>query len=437
MRVLLVLSDALRADHLSCYGYGRPTSPGLDALAARGARFSSFFAPNIPTEPAHTSIFTGLHGPRHGVLAHKEPLASPRAGSPWLPGLLKDSGIRTAAFDTLADSKAFFAQGYTEYRNLRHARSLLTAADINAELVPWIERHPTGPWFCFVHYWDTHSPYLPPQSYRSRHYEGDPNSVAHDDLARWRAQPSYPFAYRWQVRHYGAFRDLDYVRGLYDAEISYLDDQLAPVLTALEGGDDDYVVIFTADHGEVMDDRPGFFDHAGLYDDTVRVPLIMAGAGLPPGTVVQGMYQHLDLAPTILSLFGRPVPAEMTGADLAAVAAAAPEAPGYEALYLSEGTWEVKWGVRTKAWKLIKVIDPGVHGAKEDELFDMVADPAESTNVASAYPEVADRLELVLRRAWEELLAGEPDPLWQQTTRGVPAQGWLDRARQQQSDAEA
>jgi arylsulfatase len=432
MRVLLVVADALRADHLGCYGYGRATSPRLDELAAGGTRFASFFSPNIPTEPAHTTMFSGQHAARHAVIVHKEPSAAPRPGGSWLPDLLKTSGVRTVAFDNLADSKPWFGQGWTEYHNLRHGKSYLTASDINAELLPWLARNPLGPWFGFVHYWDPHSPYLPPETYRRRHYEGDPNDGPEDGLARWRAEPSYPFAYRWQVRHYEPFRDLDFVRGLYDAEISYLDDQLRPVLSALSDGDDDFVVIFTADHGEVMDGRPGFFDHAGLYDDTVRVPLIMAGPPIPRGCVVEGIYQHLDLAPTILSLFGQPVPSIMTGTDLVQVASKNPDAPGYEAIYLSEGTWEIKWGIRTRDWKLVKVIDPGVHRKADDELFDLSADPSESVNVAAAHPDVVDRLELALRRAWEGLLAGHPDPLREQIFRGVPAQEWLDRAESAQ-----
>jgi arylsulfatase len=434
MRVLLVVADALRADHLGCYGYPRATSPRLDDLADRGARFTSFFAPNIPTEPAHTTIFSGEHAATHTVMVHKEPSALPRPGGPWLPSLLKASGVRTVAFDNLADSKPWFGQGWTEYHNVRHGKTLLTAANINAELLPWLARNPTGPWFAFVHYWDTHSPYLPPEAYRRRHYEGDPNNGHGDGHARWRAEPSYPFAYRWQVRHYEPFRDLDYVRGLYDAEISYLDDQLAPVLSALmETGDDDFAIIFTADHGEVMDNRPGFFDHAGLYDDTVRVPLIVAGSGVPRGQVVEGIYQHLDLAPTVLAMFGRPAPVPMIGTDLVAVAAQAPNAPGYEAIYLSEGTWEIKWGIRTRDWKLVKVIDPGVHRGSQDELYDMSVDPAESVNLAPSRPDVVDRLELALRRAWEELLGGHPDPLREQTFRGVPAQKWLDEAKNEQA----
>lgn len=428
MRVLLIVADALRADHLGCYGYGRATSPFLDELAGRGVRFSSFFAPNIPTEPAHTTIFSGQHAACHGVMVHKEQSSALRPGSPWLPGLLKAAGVRTVAFDNLADSKPWFGQGWTEYHNLRRGKALLTAADINAELLPWLARNPKGPWFAFAHYWDAHSPYLPPEPYRRRHYQGDPNDGSAHGLERWKAEPSYPFAYRWQVRHYERFRDLDYVRGLYDGEISYLDDQLAPVVSLLaEDGEDDFAVIFTADHGEVMYNRPGFFDHAGLYDDTVRVPLVIAGPRVPRERVVEGMYQHVDLAPTILSLFEQQC-VVMAGVNLVDVAVNAPTGPGYDAIYLSEGTWEIKWGIRTRDWKLVKVIDPGVHLTKEDELFDLAHDPGESFNVAPDHPEVVDRLELALRREWESLLAGHPDPLRQQTFRGVPAQTWLERA---------
>jgi arylsulfatase A-like enzyme len=432
MRVLLIVADALRADHLGSYGYHRQTSPNLDGLAAQGVRFSSFFAPNIPTEPAHTTMFSGQHAARHGVMVHKQLSAVPRPGTPWLPSVLKAGGVRTVAFDNLADSKAWFGQGWSEYHNLRHGKALLDAAEVNAELLPWLARNTEGPWFAFAHYWDTHSPYLPPETYRLRHYDGDPNDGAADGIERWQAEPSYPFAYRWQVRRYGAFRDLDFVRGLYDAEISYLDDQLARVFSALFEGGDDFVVIFTADHGEVMYSRPGFFDHAGLYDDTVHVPLVMAGRGVPKGVAVGGIYQHTDLAPTVLARFGLAVPSPMTGRDLVEVAVNAPDAPGYEAVYLSEGTWEVKWAIRTCDWKLVKVIDPGVHQRSEDELFDLSADPAESVNVVGSHPEVVDRLELCLRRAWEELLGSQPDPLRVQSLQGVPAQAWVDAAASEQ-----
>jgi arylsulfatase A-like enzyme len=251
-------------------------------------------------------------------------------------------------------------------------------------------------------------------------------------MERWRAEPSYPFAHWWQVRHYEPFRDLDFIRGLYDGEISYLDDQLEPVVALLsEQGSDDFVIIFTSDHGEVMANRPGFFDHAGLYDDTVRVPLIITGSRISSGRTVEGIYQHIDLAPTILSLFGQPRTDSMNGFDLIEVASEDRTAPGYESIYLSEATWEIKWGIRTRDWKLIKVIDPGVHMRKEDELFDLSSDPAESVNVISEEPEVLDRLELALWRAWETLLAGHPDPLRQQIFRGVPAKTWLERAKKQ------
>jgi arylsulfatase len=428
VKVLLVVADALRADHLGCYGYGRPTTPILDAVAKRGARFERFFAPSIPTEPAHTSIFSGEHAARHGVMVHKESRTRPRAGMAWLPALLKNAGVKTVAFDNLGDSKAWFAQGWSECYNLRHAKSLLTAADINRELIPWLDRHTDGSWFCFVHYWDPHSPYLAPVEYRRRYYEGEPDDGHIDDVARWQAQPSFPFAYRWQVRHYEPFRDLDYVRALYDAEINYLDEELARVFDALSALGDECIVIFTSDHGEVMDDRPGFFDHAGLYEDTIRVPLIVSGSGVPEGVVIEGMYQHLDLAPTILSLFGQSVPASMSGRNLVHVAANHPADPGYQTIILSEGTWEIKWGIRTQNWKFVKVIDAGVHGVTHDELYHLSSDPRERVNLAGLEPETMDLLELSLRREWEVMLAGSVDRLKEQAERGVPARAWLEEA---------
>ena len=155
------------------------------------------------------------------------------------------------------------------------------------------------------------------------------------------------------------------------------------------------MVIFTADHGEVMDTRPGFFDHAGLYDDTVRI----RSSSPAPGSRRSGRRGYLS-APRPRAHHPGAVRPACTGGDERQGPRRgrrqAPTAPGYEAVYLSEGTWEIKWGIRTMDWKLVKVIDAGVHQRAEDELFDLSEDPGESVNVAKYHPDVVDRLELGL-----------------------------------------
>lgn len=424
MKVLVLLADALRADHLSCYGYRHPTSPNLDELSGRGARFDQFFAPSIPTQPAHTCIFSGQHSVTHGVVAHKAGHVDLPENTPWLPQLLRQHGILTAAIDTLADQGPWFARGWAEYHNTRRPGQLIDAALVNATLLPWLDAHQDEDWLCFVHYWDPHSPYLPPAPFDELHDTDHPAGVP--GLELWQAQPSYAFAERWQAASYGDIRDLEQVRARYDGEISYLDQEIGKVLDHLgrTGAGRDTVVMVTADHGEVMYDRPGFFDHAGLYDDTLHVPLIVAGPGVQDGTVPDGIHQHVDLAPTILGLFGLPAVDGFAGRDLGPALQGEPVS-GDEAIYLTEATWEVKWGIRTAEWKLIKVLDPGVHQADQDELYHLPTDPDERANVIEQYPDVADRLELRLRRWWEAALAGDVDPLRRQVRLGVPAAGWV------------
>lgn len=424
MKVLVLLADALRADHLSCYGYHYPTSPQLDNLSQRGARFAEFFAPSIPTQPAHTCLFSGQHSVTHGIVAHKAGHVDLPEGTPWLPQLLRQHGVLTAAIDTLADQGPWFARGWAEYHNPRRPGHLVDAALINDTLLPWLDAHRDGDWLCFVHYWDAHSPYLPPAPFDTLHDTGGLPSAP--GLELWQAQPSYPFAERWQGASYGEIRDLEQIRARYDGEISYLDRAVGEVLDQLRhtGSDQDTVVMVTADHGEVMYDRPGFFDHAGLYDDTLHIPLIAAGPGVRPATVCRGMHQHVDLAPTILGLFGVPAPASLAGRDLGPALRGDPLAAD-EALYLTEATWEVKWGIRTDEWKLIKVLDPGVHQVDSDELYHLRTDPGERINVIDRHPDVADRLELRLRRWWEAGLAGRVDPLRHQARLGAPAAHWV------------
>lgn len=426
MKVLLLLADALRADHLGCYGYRHATSPNIDELSARGCRFADFFAPSIPTQPAHTSIFSGTPSVINRVVAHKGDPPELPADLPWLPQLLRHGGVTTAAVDTLADQGPWFARGWTEYRNPRSPGQLIDARTVNAALLHWLDGQDADDWFCFVHYWDPHSPYLPPAPYDTAFDTDRPPGCPGREL--WEAQPAYPFAERWQVNAYGGFRDLDAVRARYDGEIAYLDHAIGELLDELARRRlDDTVVLLTADHGEVMYDHPGFFDHAGLYDDTVHVPLLAAGPGVRPGSVVTGMHQHIDLAPTVLELFGLPVPAGLAGRSLAPALGGAP-LPGEVELILTEATWEVKWGIRTDEWKLIKVIDPGVHGADGDELFHLPSDPGERVNLVRERPDIADHLELRLRRWWDNGLAGAPDPLRQQARLGVPAAGWVREA---------
>ena len=169
MNILLVALDTVRADHLGCYGYGRATSPTLDRLAGEGARFERFYAPAIPTMPSYTTTFTGQFSITHGIVAHgqEKPLDPAR---PWLPTLLMTAGYTTCAVDNLGTAmRPWFARGYEFYIDptMRSGKThSAPCEDINARALPWLRAHANERFFLFIHYWDAHTPYLPPERYR-------------------------------------------------------------------------------------------------------------------------------------------------------------------------------------------------------------------------------------------------------------------------------
>ena len=432
MKVLYLDLDTLRADHLGCYGYPRRTSPNIDRFAREGTLFESFFGPTTPTIPAHTTIFSGQLGATHGVVSHGSDLSHLPLDAPWLPAILKRAGVLTAAIDNLIDFKPWFGRGWTEIYNPTHKKpsgQLVTADEINAYLLPWIRQHTEGDWFMFAHYWDPHTPYKPPDEYKETHYQGNSNDPSNTSLEPWRNEILWPVQEKWLVPMYGSVTDRDYIRSLYDGEITYLDDRLGQVFDLLEdlGIAEETVVIVAADHGEIMYEHRGWFAHVGLYDEIMRVPLIVRGPGTVRGQKIPQTFQHIDLAPTILSLFGVTVPEAMDGVSLAPALRGEP-VEGYDAIYLTEATVQIKWGIRTPDWKLIKVIDPGVTQIDEDELYNLVDDPGEQRNLATEHPDVKDRLELQLRRWWDAKLGNRTDMLRAQATAGIPAREWLSLA---------
>ena len=430
MKCIVIDIDTVRADHLSCYGYGHETSPNIDRLAGDGTLFEQFIAANIPTQPAHTTIYSGQHAVTHGIAAHGSSILELPPDTPWLPTLLNEAGILTAAIDNLAAQKPWFGAGYVEYIDLpRYLMGMHSAEQVVNYALPWLERHVDDDFFLFLHPWDPHSPYDPPGEYREAFYNGRKNDPGDESLDAWRSQVAFPFfEKRWPLAKYGEFTDIDYLRALYDGEIAHADEHIGRLLEALDdlGIAEDTLVILTSDHGEIMYAHDGFFDHAGLYDANVRVPLIVRGPGVKQGGSQSGLAQHADLAPTILGHFGLAVPTSMDGSSLwPAMRGDCWE--GCESVYLSEATWQAKWGVRTKRWKLIKVIDAGIHGGDCDELYDLQADPQEAVNLAQARPEVVDALELQLVRWRDQKLGARPDPVRLQASAGLPVRQWMRR----------
>jgi arylsulfatase A-like enzyme/tetratricopeptide (TPR) repeat protein len=359
--VLLVTIDTLRADRLGCYGYSAAATPVLDALAARGVRFTTAIAHAPLTAPSHASILTGLLPLGHGVRDNGS-FALPPSGT-TLAEAFRDAGYCTAAFVSgfPLDHRFGFARGFDTYddRLLRGRASRQapyverTAAEVTRAAVDWI-RGAQAPWFAWVHYFDPHAPYEPPG----------------DLAARFAGSP-------------------------YDGEIAFVDRELGRLLDAAQATST--LVLVTSDHGESLGEHGEATHGVFVYDATLRVPWVMAGPGIPRGRVSPVVARGIDVAPTLLDYAGLRVPPALPGRPLrpAADGREMEDAPAYaESLFcrLNLG-WAALHAWRTARWKLVEAPRP--------ELYDLGSDPGESRDVSASRAEDAQALRSALRWALE------------------------------------
>lgn len=431
--IVFVAVDTLRADHLGCYGYSRDTSPRIDALAADGVLVERMICSGIPTHPSFTTFYTGQHPIRHQVVSHGGRAELSRE-TPVLPELLLEAGYTTCAVDNLWRARSWFGRGYEFYIDPSVRRGLtlaVTAEELNARAIPWLREHADEQFFLFLHYWDPHYPLTPPADYSELFYEGNPTDPENHALDEWWSHPLGQMARVTYLRHpQGAVTDPAYVEALYDREIRYLDDCMRPLLDTLEekGVADNTLVIFVGDHGTSLTEHGIFFDHHGLYDNTIHVPLIFRYPGvLPAGRRLPQMFQTTDLAPTILEAANVPIPREMEGRSFWKQLTGEEEGGGRERVISAESTWQAKWSLRTDRYKFILARDGGLHGGAPRELYDLQADPTESTNLVEQEPELAARMEAELEGWIAERLAEtgqETDPLVKQ---GISLRHLVDR----------
>jgi arylsulfatase A-like enzyme/multidrug resistance efflux pump len=418
--------DTLRGDRLSCVGHPRGLTPNLDRIAAEGSLFTCAFASDIPTQPSHTSVFTGRFGINNEIVSHYHPSSFLDENVSWLPTVFQQKGYATCAVDHLFSMKGWFVRGYTDYMS-PPGRSRAPGSAINDIAFPWIEKRKREDLFLFLHFWDPHIPYVPPSPFREKYTSQSGSWVDPLLMQRLRSRPTYPLFKRNLYDHLEAKPNLDYIADLYDAEVAYLDFEINRLFERL--GDigilDDTMVVMFGDHGENMTEHDAWFDHAGLYDSVVHVPLIMWRPGLVPQSRVESMVQLVDVKPTVLDLVGLPPVDGIDGRSLLPVMKGEVRSHR-DTVYLSECTWQAKRAIRTEDWKFIHSTDPGVYPRSEDELYDLRNDPEEQKNVALEYPDIALELGDRLHTWVGQQLDGRPDPMNQVIADGLPAVVRLD-----------
>lgn len=447
MNVVWIVIDCLRRDRLGAYGSAHLAAPHLDRLTAQSVRFDQCISAHIPTHPAHTTFFSGKDVFSHQIVAqggNKELDPAIRL----LPDLLRERGFFTAAVDNIGRWIQPAFDRYEEYPRWDHdgTKPWRNGEQVTARALRLLDHcgRKKQPFFLFFHYWDPHTPYLPPPPFDRMFYGGDEKAAGHHSMEPvWQSAWFSNYFAEWM----GGVRDIEYVRAQYDAEVAYTDLCVAHVANRLEelGLAAETLLIIGADHGEELDDHGCWFDHHGLYDTNVRVPLLMRlPERLPAGRAVPGMISLLDVAPTVLALAGAPeiaaregmpgrslLPLMVDGSALIVDGPmqAPPSQPStidrqpstpprgtWDAIYLTECTWMRKRGWRTPHWKLIRALEPDIYGKPAVELYDLRQDPAERANVAETRPEVAAEL-IASMEAWVARRlreTGLPDPLLDQ-----------------------
>jgi len=348
--VFLVTIDTLRADHVHSYGYGPIQTPALDSLAKDGVRFTEAFTLSPITNTSHTSILTGLLPSTHGVTDFAVRLAST---FPVWAELLKKQGYHTGAFigSVVLDSQSFapgLDRGFDFYDNFpkaaqnksRWGRLERRGMDVAQHAETWLNTHPGGPHFVWVHFYDPHDPYDPP--------------------------PPYSQIYKDR---------------LYDGEIAYADSALADFLAYLKrkGWYENSIVIIVGDHGEGLGEHHEETHGIFLYDSTMHVPLIIKFRDRrQAGSVVEVQVRTTDILPTVIELLKISPPKRLDGESLIPYLAlgGSPETAGRtvfgETDYPLRFGWAPLRSVRGEGFKFIEAPRP--------EFYDLRRDPRELTN---------------------------------------------------------
>lgn len=404
--VLFITIDTLRADHLSSYGYPRQTSPTLDRLAQEGVRFDRAYSHSDHTNPSHLTMLTGLYPRSHGIADN---LTNVPQEILTIPERLQELGFLTVGVVSVYHLGPVLGmdQGFTDFFPCEEGRR---RGDVTTEIaLGWLEERGQEPFFMWVHYFDPHAEYRPTYPYDILY---DPAS---GPAPYSRPMEEVQLPANWAER-YGDWpppaTDIAEVIAQYDGAVAFADAQVARLLAYLDehGLSDRTIVIVTGDHGEGFGEHGVTFDHYGLHEEIVHVPLIVRFPGrLPRGRVVEELVGHVDLGPTLFQLFGFAVPEQMQGVSLVPLMEGR-RWVGREGI-VSQQHDDLSLAVRSEKWRLILQLQDDdvwplyVLRAGDEELYDLESDPGAqvnlfpepSTSARKAFRSLSDLL-----RAWQE-----------------------------------
>jgi arylsulfatase A-like enzyme len=427
--VVILAIDTLRPDHLGCYGYHKPTSPNIDALASESVVFDRAFAAAIPTMPSFTTMLSGLHPYRHGIVSHIGERQQLDAHIQLLPQIAQKAGWITAGIDNLVvqgqGRGSWFARGFDYYSGFLYAPFTNQSEQLTNRAIRFIDEFGDKPFLLYCHLWDPHTPYGPPPPFDTMHYEPGKSEDIPDLKEVIALSPEYYEAFlgEMNLRHPD---DYSYVIAQYDGEISYVDVQIGRLIAHLKacGQWENTIFLLMSDHGEAFGEGDIYFDHHGLYDAVIRVALMCRAPGSTPARC-NAMVSTEDIFPTLAEWCGWELPAAypLTGQSFGS-ALRGETLAGRERHIAVESTRQASLCIRTDKWKLIQpvVTDangqplPNIYGQPRDPaplLFDLETDPTESQDVSAQFPDIRDTLleELNAWRSTEVTARGGSDPV--------------------------
>ncbi len=398
--VLWITMDSCRYDHLGCYGYRRAQTPNIDRIAGQGLAFSQAIAQASATRYSVPSMVTGRYPLRvpSRSFAFKPP-DEHRTVAEGLRELGYGSCVITDEHPVLHS-----ARGFDQVLRIRKDPAARTHACLQA-----IDQLKEEPFFIWLYYWDPHIPYTPPDRFRTlfepvplkqpnppeQHLSlpaqkripiRDSNGILKSDLVVMKRINFLGDVVPTEL-------DRQHLINLYDAEIAYVDEQIGRVIEKLKGEDlwDQTLVLITADHGESFGEHGRYYHGLNLFDEVIRVPLIVKPPGpLEGGRSISNLVRNVDIMPTILDLCGASPPRDLDGISLRSFSqpGSAPafpaEAGAYSEIYYQEGGFREHFlmAFRTAEYKLITDMLQGT-----EQIYDLQADPGERQNLLGSMPD--------------------------------------------------
>jgi len=406
--IIVILVDALRPDHLCCCGYERPTSPSLDEFAEDSILFENAFSASPITRSSIPSILTGLYPSLHGT-GSKKTLLTLNKDVPCLAEVLKQQGYTTVGFNTnpfvgakqdydrgfslhfdmfpCEENKSFsccvetLSDGVPQKEDLKFPQPYICSRGVNKSVSHWLRNSGRQPFFMWIHYMDTHSPYLPREPHFLKYSKGESGlhimTFLRQFYALCNALNSRPDSLTQEQKSLFV--------NCYDSEINYFDRSFGELAAVLKELDlfDNTVVIVTADHGEEFWEHGGWGHSLRMYDVNLRVPLLLK----PPGNSLKGktvpnQAQNIDIFPTILDILDIEPEYHLSGRSLVSLINEPSQVP-----VLAEGGGPVRisenqkvshfYALRSPEYKYIKDAAEG-----HCRLYQLQSDPLESNNLA-------------------------------------------------------